>query len=535
MDYSKLTQAEIKRLAKYYLDSRNRLYETIIKTRGVGTKTYANTVIKQLNKELNKLLKHSTEFINTQIPEEYRAALDDIYGYFRRNRLMMRSPNSFSLLHTDKLYQIQREAQFAIAEGLAAVGRQIQRYVETAMDDTLRRTGLEETMRKEASGGTVNQMAESMLRQMQDEGFFAVKYGDGPTARNVPADVYASMVARSTTREAGNTARITQLTENGYDLVKMSEHYPTCALCAIIQGRVYSISGNDDRFPALYDHWSEEYNNCHPNGRHVIMPWIESMKSPDEVKEALGKAKKPFTDTRDEKERALYSEQQAQNRRWRNEMYQYERYKARLGDDAPKTLAEFKRIKRADGADWKALSRRYIDEGRGLSPGHRMPAYEEVTGENKEYVIQEAQAIGIPPERLRFNSPNAAGTSYSPLDDMIDVKGDVFPRLTEDHPRAKMSVRAALAHEEYGHRPNREQYLWELRNGVLSDAQDWQDEFRASYKASIMGINLSDEDRAYLYSDAKTRAEDKQEFGRMDKLLKELDKYEKTWRRRMRQ
>ena len=359
MDYSRLTQAEIRRLAKYYLDARERLYRTIIESKGVGTKTYANTVLRQLDKELDSLLKHSTEFINTSIPKEYQAALDDIYGYYKRNNLLMLSPRNFALLHADRLYMIQREAQYAIAQGLAAVGRQVQRYVNTAMDDALRRMGLEQTMLKEASGGTADQMAESMLRQLRDEGFFTVQYGEGAGKRFVPADIYASMVARSTTREAGNMARLTQLTANGYDLVKMTEHYPTCEVCAPLQGRVYSISGEDDRFPALYEHISEQYCNIHPNCRHSIVPWVESMRSPEEVEEALKKAKEPFVDSRSEEERQLYKKQQDQNRQWRNELYQYERYKARLGDDAPKTLEAFRRIKRAGEQEWMALEQKY--------------------------------------------------------------------------------------------------------------------------------------------------------------------------------
>ena len=50
-------------------------------------------------------------------------------------------------------------------------------------------------------------------------------YGTGKRAYQVGLDSYAAMVARSTTREAGNLARENQLTENGYDLMMMTEHY----------------------------------------------------------------------------------------------------------------------------------------------------------------------------------------------------------------------------------------------------------------------------------------------------------------------
>ena len=108
----------------------------------------------------------------------------------------------------------------------------------------------------------------------------------------------------------------------------------------------------------------------------------------------------------------------------------------------------------------------------GFSAGSRMPAYNSVEGADRDFVVSEAVSIGIGPNHLRFNSSGVKGTSYDPTDDVIDIKGDIFPRLTEAHPRARMSVRAVLAHEFYGHRPNRAQYFWELENSMPFDSDE---------------------------------------------------------------
>jgi len=169
-----------------------------------------------------------------------------------------------------------------------------------------------------------------------------------------------------------------------------------------------------------------------------------------------------------------------------------------------------------------------------FSASSRMPAYNLVDGADMDLVVSEAKSIGIEPDYLRFNSSGANGTSYDPTDDIVDIKGDVFPRLTEAHPRARMSIRAVLAHEFYGHRPNRAQYLWELENNIPFELDEWQDEFRASYNASKADIDLSVADRACLHDDAISRAEEKQAYGKLEKLLKELDIYERNWKKRMR-
>lgn len=183
------------------------------------------------------------------------------------------------------------------------------------------------------------------------------------------------MVARSTIREAGNTARLNQLTVNGYDLVKMSKYYPTCPICAPLQGRVYSISGQDKRFPPLSMAFGQ-YNNVHPNCRHVVTAWVESLRTPEEVQDAIEFSNQPFEDNRSAKEVRLYKEQQDQARKLRNDLYQWERYKQVLGEDAPSTVAKFRKTKYNEIDQWEKLQREYrmfnrIDTNDNYAPEYK--------------------------------------------------------------------------------------------------------------------------------------------------------------------
>ena len=59
--------------------------------------------------------------------------------------------------------------------------------------------------------------------------------------------------------------------------VTIPTHFPTCELCAPYQGRIYSISGKDERFPRLFDTaFAGGYANIHPNCQHVVTPYIEA-------------------------------------------------------------------------------------------------------------------------------------------------------------------------------------------------------------------------------------------------------------------
>lgn len=349
------TQRELDTLAKIYLAARDQLLDTIINSPGVGTKTFANTILQQLDRELKRLQAASDKYIETAIPAEYEKGLDAIYQYFKKNNLTMKHPSHFADLHTDAIYTIAREMQHNIRGGLVQVGRQLAQYVNTARDEVLRSTALMAAGEKLATGGTVLQMKNNLTKKLQEQGFMTVQYGSGPGARNVPIDAYAMLCARSTTREAGNLARENQLTANGYDLVEMTEHYPTCDVCAPLQGRVYSISGKDKRFPPLSRAFSSGYHNVHPNCRHSIVPWIEELQTGEEVQQAMAKSQAPFTDSRSKQEVELYNKQQRENRQLREDLYQYERYKARLGNDAPETFHAFRRMKKADDETWQLM------------------------------------------------------------------------------------------------------------------------------------------------------------------------------------
>ena len=393
------TQADIKTLSELYIAARKRLLNTVLNPRaGIGTKTYANTILRQLTRELNAMRAVSDDFIDTTIPAEYRAGLRDTYGYFKRNKLMMRAPSAFASLHHDAIYVIAREMQYQIGEALSTVGRRASGHVGAAMDEALRLAGLRHVGIKAASGGTIRDMRNALLEELKDEGFLALQYGEGNNVRQVPIDVYASMVARSTSREAGNTARLNQLMANGYDLVQMSSHYPTCGICAPLQGRVYSISGRDKRFPPLSKAFGA-YNNVHPNCRHVIAPWIESMHSAEEIEKAVAFSNRPFSDERSQAEVYKYKEQQDKARRLRNDLYQWERYKAVLGEDAPKSAAAFRRIKNAEGISWERLQwdYRFMQRYAAKTSADLLPRYTDaidIAAKLEDYVLDPTHPTG---------------------------------------------------------------------------------------------------------------------------------------------
>ena len=140
--------------------------------------------------------------------------------------------------------------------------------------------------------------------------------------------------------------------------------------------------------------------------------------------------------------------------------------------------------------------RNIVDRGmaNGLRKSPRIPLSEA----DKEYIRGEITAIEADPDVFAFR--DGSGSGYNEKHDIIYVSSNVFPSQDNSlHPRDLMSVRAALAHEYYGHRAFR---------GTKVEQGAWNDEFRASYFAAKNAPNLSADDRRYLILDCKERAKE---------------------------
>lgn len=135
---------------------------------------------------------------------------------------------------------------------------------------------------------------------------------------------------------------------------------------------------------------------------------------------------------------------------------------------------------------------------RNMPAGARRTIHIEMTEEEKAFVLKEARAIRADEGIFIFaqNQP----TGFSDALGKIIIGSNVFPSNSDTiNPISKMSVRAVLAHEYYGHYMHR---------GTPLKKNSWEDEFRASYSAAKNAPNLSDTDKTDLINAALQTASD---------------------------
>jgi hypothetical protein len=144
----------------------------------------------------------------------------------------------------------------------------------------------------------------------------------------------------------------------------------------------------------------------------------------------------------------------------------------------------------AEGAAVEFAAERAV--GRLRSPAGRLLTEGEIAQLTTEF-----QEIGGDPGMLRFNQGGRTG--FVDELNVINVRGDALPSPYGTTANARLSSRAALAHEFYGHAAHR---------GTTLSPGAWNDEFRASYRAALTAPGLSAEERRDLMLDAIERAQE---------------------------
>lgn len=96
------------------------------------------------------------------------------------------------------------------------------------------------------TGSAIKQTKKDIVEILGDKGF-SVLIDRGGNSWTLTR--YSEMLARTHTIRAFNDAAINRAVEFGVDLVQISSHSGSCAVCAALEGNVYSLSGDNSQYP----------------------------------------------------------------------------------------------------------------------------------------------------------------------------------------------------------------------------------------------------------------------------------------------
>lgn len=323
--------------------------------------TYERSLLRQVDKQIKQLQQQSNLLAQKMVQENYETGLQQLIDDLSIDNSAPAAYNMMSTLNTNQINIIADNLVHTLNGAINTVARRC--------NDVIRQAALQATAQKLTTGQTVREMKKSLECTLQRSNITAITYANG-TEQNISN--YAKMVARTTTAETQNTAQLVQGNAWGYDLVRMTSHYPTCEVCAIYQGRVYATTkeaangkykdknGNPLRFAYLYDTVLEKgYNTVHPNCRHRFAILPSNAYTLDELVQFSRQSMQEFSDTRSNQERKDYAKEQAIKRKRNGSLRQYNDIKRYLPDTAPKSFAGWQRMKASKSQNYKDLMEDY--------------------------------------------------------------------------------------------------------------------------------------------------------------------------------
>ncbi len=321
-------------------------------TRAGRSTAHARAALRETQAILRELDQFADTWIETNIPAAYREGWDDAF----RNQFYATPDGIGANVRYQDFAKLNREAIEATAYSLRDSLHAATQTVGRRVSDIYRQVGLEATQRRLITGEALATTTAKMKETFVQKGVTGFQ---DKLRREWSLDSYAEMVARTSTREATTQGTINRLMGGGYDLVQISEHEPTCELCAPLAGKVFSLTGNTRDYPK-YD----GYLPVHPNCLHV--PWSYQAQLDPRAEETRRRSNTSLTeDTRSQAEKNAYKATQDKKRQERELREQYKRYRARLGDDAG-TIQGFSRAKNSDGERWQQMQADYRAVGREL-------------------------------------------------------------------------------------------------------------------------------------------------------------------------
>ena len=330
---------EVERLIKTYQAAQIKLINIIATQEAKGNVTaYRKALLANVNEELATLNKYAEGWAKEVIPEAYKTGAASTYAAFRKANIEVGS------------VKVNQRVVDGLVRNVIGQLEDATDFVGRRLADDIRKAGLEAVAEKVATGSTVQEAKKNLIERLAQNGITAIRDKNG---RAISLDSYAAMVARTSTREATNKAAMQTVRDLGGDLVRISQHYSACPVCAAYEGRVYSVSGKSKDYPPLSEAFGG-YSVIHPNCAHIISAYFPEFD--DRADETKAESNKPF-EVDEEKKKSIeaYNKEQDRKAKLRADRDEWEKAKAAAPYQTPKTLSAYKQLKRADNDKYKSI------------------------------------------------------------------------------------------------------------------------------------------------------------------------------------
>ena len=162
-------------------------------------------------------------------------------------------------IHSGSINALLSDTYLDFANGMNGLVRGAEQKLNEAMKQQMRA----KILASQVTGQSVDKVKKEITKLLGDQGFSVLtdRGGHTWTLRR-----YSEMLARTHVIKASNEALVNRAGQFGVDIVQISTHSGACSLCTPYEGKLYSLSGTSETYPAL-----SVSLPIHPNCRHVLL------------------------------------------------------------------------------------------------------------------------------------------------------------------------------------------------------------------------------------------------------------------------
>ena len=259
----------------------NELQATVLKSiKGAKTSSlYWRQAEREITLIYAQMIKNFNDWAKVQIPLRYKLSLIRIQNRIEGTKTIINNARYgiTHMLNTNASAQIMQALYRTASESFGSacvLGRKnIFTFTRLTQQTLLREGFIDLTIATEFGTGDLRRAADKLSASFYSKMLGEVKEKQFVQAgqRKFKPRYYSELVARTKFHDAHSEAALSEARNYDTDLMQISSHNTTTRLCMDFEGKIFSVSGKDPRFPPLTD--TPPY---HPNCLHLMFPTFES-------------------------------------------------------------------------------------------------------------------------------------------------------------------------------------------------------------------------------------------------------------------
>lgn len=240
-----------------------------------SSKSYWNAVRKELDVLYKQMDIVFIEWSSKNIPERFSKSIRNMMAYINKNKIIVEqaSRSYAGLMNTNAMKNVSsilyEDAVVSFLSASSNGKRNMYRLTRLTQQKLIDEGLINLTVAEAAEAGNLSLASGKLHLQLVNA--LGDKHFVQAGKMKYKASYYAEMVARTKFHDAQAQAALATASNYETDLIQVSSHNTTTRICMPFEGKIFSISGKDKRFPPLTD-TSPFHTNC----LHNMYPYFES-------------------------------------------------------------------------------------------------------------------------------------------------------------------------------------------------------------------------------------------------------------------